>query len=57
MPHGYPTPTPTRQKLRITVPDGYSAGQTIHVQHPDGRNLAIVLPPGSAPGMRLEINI
>ena len=56
-PHGYPTPTPTRQKLRITVPDGCSAGQTIHVQHPNGSSIAVVLPPGSAPGMHLDINI
>ena len=33
------------------------AGQTIHVQAPDGRILAIVLPPGSAPGMRLAIKL
>ena len=53
-----PTPTtPTRQELRVTVPDGCSAGQTIHVQAPDGRILAIVLPPGSAPGMRLAIKL
>ena len=50
-------PAPTQHELRVTVPDGCSAGQTIHVQAPDGRILAIVLPPGSAPGMRLAIKL
>ena len=45
------------QELRVTVPDGCTAGQTIHVQHPDGRTLAIVLPPGSAPGKLVPINV
>ena len=50
-------PAPTMQELRVTVPDGCTAGQTIHVQHPDGRTLAIVLPPGSAPGKLVPINV
>lgn len=34
----------------MTLPDGVSSGQTIHVQAPDGRMNAIVVPTGFGPG-------
>jgi hypothetical protein len=34
----------------VTLPNGVSAGQTIHVQAPDGRLNAIIVPPGFGPG-------
>jgi hypothetical protein len=34
----------------VTLPDGVSEGQTIHVQAPDGQLNAIVIPPGFGPG-------
>jgi hypothetical protein len=37
------------------LPDGVVAGQTIHVQAPDGRLNAIVIPPGFGPGSTFTV--
>lgn len=39
----------------VTLPDGVTAGQTIHVQAPDGRLNAIVVPPGFGPGSTFTV--
>ena len=39
----------------MTLPDGVSAGQTIHVQAPDGRLNAIVVPSGFGPGSTFTV--
>jgi hypothetical protein len=39
----------------VTLPDGVTAGQTIHVQAPDGRLNAIVIPPGFGPGSTFTV--
>lgn len=39
----------------VTLPDGVQAGQTIHVQAPDGRLNAIVIPPGFGPGSTFTV--
>ena len=36
--------------LLVTIPDGVKAGQTIHVQAPDGRLNAVIVPDGFGPG-------
>ena len=36
--------------LAVTLPEGVQAGQTIHIQAPDGRLNAIVVPPGFGAG-------
>jgi hypothetical protein len=41
--------------LAVTLPDGVVAGQTIHVQAPDGRLNAIVIPPGFGPGSTFTV--
>jgi hypothetical protein len=40
---------------KVTLPDGVVAGQTIHVQAPDGRLNAIVIPPGFGPGSTFTV--
>jgi hypothetical protein len=39
----------------VTLPSGVEAGQTIHVQAPDGRLNAIVIPPGFGPGSTFTV--
>jgi hypothetical protein len=41
--------------ISVTLPDGVSAGQTIHVQSPDERINAIVVPPGFGPGSTFTV--
>lgn len=41
--------------LTVTLPSGVEAGQTIHVQAPDGRMNAIVIPPGFGPGSTFTV--
>lgn len=41
--------------LKVTLPDGVVAGQTIHVQAPDGRLNAIVVPAGFGPGSTFTV--
>jgi hypothetical protein len=41
--------------LSVTLPDGVSSGQTIHVQAPDGRLNAIIVPPGMGPGSTFTV--
>jgi len=36
--------------IEVTIPTGVSAGETIHVQNPDGRLNAVVVPAGFGPG-------
>jgi hypothetical protein len=39
----------------VTLPEGVSPGDTIHVQAPDGRLNAIVIPPGMYPGSTFTV--
>ena len=39
----------------VTLPDGVTAGQTIHVQAPDGRLNEIIVPPGFGPGSTFTV--
>ena len=39
----------------VTLPAGVEPGQTIHVQAPDGRLNAIVIPPGFGPGSTFTV--
>jgi hypothetical protein len=39
----------------VTLPNGVTAGETIHVQAPDGKINAIVVPPGFGPGYVLVV--
>lgn len=39
----------------VTLPAGVNAGDTIHVQAPDGRKNAIVVPPGMGPGSTFTV--
>jgi hypothetical protein len=39
----------------VVLPEGVFAGQTIHVQAPDGRLNAIVVPPGFGPGSKFTV--
>jgi hypothetical protein len=41
--------------IEVTLPEGVSEGQTIHVQAPDGRLNAIIVPPGFGPGMTFTV--
>lgn len=41
--------------ITVTLPDGVEAGQTIHVQAPDGKVNAIVIPPGFGPGSTFTV--
>lgn len=41
--------------LAVTLPDGVTAGQTIHVQAPDGRLNAIVVPAGMGAGSTFTV--
>jgi len=41
----------------FTVPDGCSAGQTLRVQGPDGRQVDVVLPPSVRPGQKLRVQM
>eukprot|EP00522_Entomoneis_paludosa_P016643 CAMPEP_0172454852 /NCGR_PEP_ID=MMETSP1065-20121228/11725_1 /TAXON_ID=265537 /ORGANISM="Amphiprora paludosa, Strain CCMP125" /LENGTH=190 /DNA_ID=CAMNT_0013207257 /DNA_START=17 /DNA_END=589 /DNA_ORIENTATION=- len=36
--------------IEVTIPEGVTAGQTIHVQNPDGELNAVVVPSGFGPG-------
>lgn len=42
-------------QTKVTLPDGVESGQTIHVQAPDGRVNAIVIPPGFGPGSTFTV--
>jgi hypothetical protein len=39
----------------VTLPEGVSAGQEIHVQAPDGKINAIIIPPGFGPGSTFTV--
>lgn len=39
----------------VTLPDGVTEGQTIHVQAPNGKINAIVVPPGFGPGSTFTV--
>ena len=39
----------------VVLPDGVTAGQTIHVQAPDGRLNAVVVPAGFGPGDKFTV--
>ena len=41
--------------VSVTLPDGVTAGQTIHVQAPDGKVNAIVVPAGFGPGSTFTV--
>ena len=41
--------------ILVTLPDGVKAGQTIHVQAPDGQVNAIVVPEGFGPGSTFTV--
>lgn len=51
---GIPVATPA-QYIEVTLPDGVVEGQTIHVQAPDGKVNAIVVPPGFGPGSTFTV--
>lgn len=52
----FPLFTTTNNKNHaVTLPAGVEAGQTIHVQAPDGRLNAIVIPPGFGPGSTFTV--
>jgi len=41
--------------MTVTLPPGVVSGQTIHVQAPDGRLNAIIVPPGFGPGSTFTV--
>lgn len=41
--------------VSVTLPEGVKEGQTIHVQAPDGKINAIVIPPGFGPGSTFTV--
>lgn len=41
---------PQKLLLSISIPPGVSAGQTLGVKVPDGRELTVVVPPGASGG-------
>ena len=43
------------QYVQVTLPDGVTSGQTIHVQAPDGKVNAIVVPAGFGPGSTFTV--
>lgn len=43
------------QSTVVTLPEGVSAGQTIHVQSPNGQTNAIVVPAGFGPGSTFTV--
>ena len=45
----------TPDYIQVTLPAGVSGGDTIHVQAPDGRLNAIVVPPGFGPGSSFTV--
>jgi len=51
---GVPVAQPP-QYIQVTLPDGVTEGQTIHVQAPDGAVNAIVVPPGFGPGSTFTV--
>ena len=51
------TPATEPQYVQITVPDNVKAGDTIHVQAPDGTTNAIVIPDGYGPGSNLTVQV
>jgi hypothetical protein len=44
-----------RAYYTVTLPEGVKEGQTIHVQAPDGKINAIVIPPGFGPGSTFTV--
>jgi hypothetical protein len=42
-------------EIIVVLPPGVVAGQTIHVQAPDGRLNAIVIPEGMGPGSKFTV--
>jgi hypothetical protein len=46
---------PSSPCSQVTLPDGVSAGQTIHVQAPNGETNAIVIPEGFGPGSTFTV--
>jgi hypothetical protein len=45
----------THVVVSVTLPEGVAEGQTIHVQAPDGKINAIVVPPGFGPGSTFTV--
>ena len=48
-------PPSSSQFIQVTIPPGVHEGQTIHVQAPDGRVNAIVVPTGFGPGSTFTV--
>ena len=48
---------PQKLLLSISIPPGVSAGQTLGVKVPDGRELTVVVPPGASGGKQSHSGI
>jgi len=46
---------PAKEYISVTLPEGVSPGDTIHVQAPDGRLNAIIVPDGMYPGSTFTV--
>ena len=46
---------PPKEYISVTLPEGVSPGDTIHVQAPDGRLNAIIVPDGMYPGSTFTV--
>eukprot|EP00978_Attheya_sp_CCMP212_P017001 scaffold45028_cov51-Attheya_sp.AAC.3 len=44
-----------KQFISVTLPDGVSEGDSIHVQAPDGQLNEIIVPPGMGPGSTFTV--
>jgi len=50
-------PTTQTTTMRVTVPQGASYGETLHVQGPSGELLSFIIPQGVGPGRILKIQV